>query len=71
MNYTAPIDLTECLYRLLDDLEQGVNRADTKLDSAMTKMRKFIRQTEESGSGWCIIILIIVLMILLLVAILI
>ncbi|KAH9836334.1 syntaxin 6, N-terminal-domain-containing protein [Rhodofomes roseus] len=55
---------------MLDDLEQGVDRSGSKLDSAMTRMKRFIRQTEETKSGWCIIILIIVLMILLLLVIL-
>ncbi|KAE9407916.1 hypothetical protein BT96DRAFT_954253 [Gymnopus androsaceus JB14] len=49
----------------------GVDRTDSKLSDAMRKMRKFIRQSEERGSGWCVVILIIVLMVLLLVAILI
>lgn len=31
---------------MLDDLEQGVDRTDTKLNDAMRKMRKFIRDTE-------------------------
>lgn len=31
---------------MLEDLEQGVDKADTKLNSAMKKMRKFIRDTE-------------------------
>ncbi|KIJ61831.1 hypothetical protein HYDPIDRAFT_183042 [Hydnomerulius pinastri MD-312] len=51
---------------MLDDLEQNVDRTDTKLSSAMRKMRKFVRDTEETKSGWCITILIIVLLILLL-----
>ncbi|KAJ7266962.1 t-SNARE [Mycena haematopus] len=51
---------------LLDDLEQGVDRTDTKLSDAMQRMRKFLRQSEEKGSGWCIIFLIIVLTVLLL-----
>ncbi|KAI1788671.1 t-SNARE [Ganoderma leucocontextum] len=55
---------------LLDDLERGVDRSDTKLSTAMSKMRKFIRQTEETKSGWCIVFLIIVLMALLLAVIL-
>jgi t-SNARE complex subunit (syntaxin) len=56
---------------MLDDLERNVDRTDSKLADAMKKMRKFMRETEERGSGWCIILLIIVLMILLLVVILI
>ncbi|KAF5389668.1 hypothetical protein D9757_004091 [Collybiopsis confluens] len=55
---------------MLDDLEQGVDRTDSRLSGAMRKLRKFARQSEERGSGWCIVILIIVLMVLLLVAIL-
>ncbi|EMD35523.1 hypothetical protein CERSUDRAFT_116261 [Gelatoporia subvermispora B] len=55
---------------LLDDLERGVDQTDTKLNSAMQRMRKFIRQTEETKSGWCIVILIVVLMALLLAVIL-
>lgn len=50
---------------MLDDLEHGVDRTDSKLSSAMSKMQKFIRQSEEKGSGWCILILIIILIILL------
>ncbi|KAH7098863.1 t-SNARE [Auriculariales sp. MPI-PUGE-AT-0066] len=56
---------------MLTDLESGVDRAEGKLAGAMTKMKKFIRETEETKSGWCITILIIVLCILLLVAVLI
>ncbi|KAH8101171.1 t-SNARE [Cristinia sonorae] len=56
---------------MLDDLEQGVDRSDAKLNTAMRKMKKFIRQTEETKSGWCIGILIVVLMLLLLAVILI
>ncbi|TCD70692.1 hypothetical protein EIP91_002067 [Steccherinum ochraceum] len=55
---------------MLDDLEQGIDRTDSKLSSAMQRMKKFVRQTEETKSGWCIIILIIVLMLLLLAVIL-
>ncbi|KAF8870659.1 snare protein TLG1/Syntaxin [Infundibulicybe gibba] len=55
---------------LLDDLEQGVDRTDTKLSDAMRRMRRFLRQSEERGSGWCIVILIIVLIALLLAVIL-
>ncbi|KAJ6588849.1 hypothetical protein B0H19DRAFT_1101457 [Mycena capillaripes] len=51
---------------MLDDLERGVDQTDTKLNDAMRRMRKFLRQSEEKGSGWCIIILIIVLTVLLL-----
>ncbi|KAF9467821.1 snare protein TLG1/Syntaxin [Collybia nuda] len=55
---------------LLDDLEQGVDQTDSKLNDAMLKMRKFLRQSEERGSGWCIVILIIILMVLLIAVIL-
>ncbi|KAK7032607.1 hypothetical protein VNI00_012870 [Paramarasmius palmivorus] len=44
---------------MLDDLERNVDRTDSKLADAMKKMRKFMRETEERGSGWCIILLII------------
>ncbi|CAL1699264.1 unnamed protein product [Somion occarium] len=55
---------------MLSDLERGVDHTDSKLNTAMSRMKKFIRQTEETKSGWCIIILIIVLMALLLAVIL-
>lgn len=55
---------------MLDDLEQGVDQTDSKLSDAMRKMRKFLRDSEERGSGWCIVILIIVLIILLIAVIL-
>ncbi|PIL23550.1 hypothetical protein GSI_14863 [Ganoderma sinense ZZ0214-1] len=55
---------------MLEDLERGVDNSDAKLSTAMSKMRKFIRQTEETKSGWCIVFLIIVLMALLLAVIL-
>ncbi|KAJ7064867.1 t-SNARE [Mycena amicta] len=54
---------------MLDDLEQGVDRTDTKLNGAMRRMRKFIRQSEEKGSGYCVVILIIILAVLLLLVI--
>jgi len=56
---------------MLDDLETGVARSDQKLGDAMKRMRKFLRDTEETKSGWCIIILIIILLALLLAVILI
>lgn len=34
------------LLRMLEDLEQGVDRADTKLSGAMKRMKKFVRDTE-------------------------
>ncbi|KAI0350856.1 hypothetical protein OH77DRAFT_1412298 [Trametes cingulata] len=55
---------------MLDDLERGVDHSDAKLNNAMKRMRNFIRQTEETKSGWCIVILIIILMALLLAVIL-
>jgi len=55
---------------LLEDLEQNVDHTDTKLSGAMRKMRQFLRDSEERGSGWCIVILIIVLAALLLAVIL-
>lgn len=36
----------EC--RMLDDLERGVDRSDSRLQDAMKKMRKFVRDTEGS-----------------------
>ncbi len=33
-------------FRMLEDVERGVDRSDAKLSSAMSRMRKFIRQTE-------------------------
>ncbi|KAF8549653.1 hypothetical protein OG21DRAFT_1599087 [Imleria badia] len=56
---------------MLDDLERNVDRSDSKLDSAMRKMKKFIRDTEDTKSGWCITFLIIILVILLVAVILI
>ncbi|KAF8842397.1 hypothetical protein BDN67DRAFT_965714 [Paxillus ammoniavirescens] len=55
---------------ILDDLEHNVDRTDTKLNTAMRKMRKFIRDTEETKSGWCITILVVVLLILLMAVVL-
>ncbi|KAN0131598.1 t-SNARE [Lactarius tabidus] len=55
---------------MLDDLDRGVDRTDSKLSDAMRKMRKFVRETEETKSGWCIVILIVVLLILLVAVIL-
>jgi len=56
---------------MLDDLEQGVTHSDHKLSAAMKRMRKFVRDTEETKSGWCIIVLIVILLALLLAVILI
>jgi len=50
---------------MLDDLDRNVDRTDSKLSDAMRKMRKFVRETEETKSGWCIVFLIVVLLILL------
>ncbi|PPQ87649.1 hypothetical protein CVT25_011487 [Psilocybe cyanescens] len=55
---------------MLTDLEQNVDQTDQKLGDAMRRMRKFLRDSEEKGSGWCIIILMVVLMALLLAVIL-
>lgn len=55
---------------MLEDVERGVENSSTKLDGAMKRMRKFIHDTEETKSGWCIIILIVVLLALLLAVIL-
>ncbi|KAH9973817.1 t-SNARE [Lactifluus volemus] len=50
---------------MLGDLDRNVDRTDSKLSDAMRRMRKFIRETEETKSGWCVAILIVVLLILL------
>jgi len=55
---------------MLDDLDHGVDRTSNKLSDAMHRMRKFVRETEERRSGWCITILIAVLLVLLLAVIL-
>ncbi|TFK26619.1 hypothetical protein FA15DRAFT_667318 [Coprinopsis marcescibilis] len=55
---------------MLDDLEQNVDRTGDKVNDGMRRLRKFLRDSEEKGSGWCIIILIIVLAALLLAVIL-
>lgn len=55
---------------MLDDLERGTDRTQDKVSDGMRKLRKFIRDSEEKGSGWCIIFLIIVLAALLLAVIL-
>ena len=62
--------LITVLSRMLDDLEQEVDQTDSKLSEAMRKLRKFLRDSEERGSGWCITILILILMILLIAVIL-
>lgn len=55
---------------MLDDLDRGVDRSESKLADAMKKMKKFMRDTEETKSGWCIVILIIILLALLMAVIL-
>jgi len=55
---------------MLGDLEQNVDKSQTKLDSSMKKLQKFLRDIEETRSGWCIVILIIILVVLLLLVIL-
>lgn len=55
---------------MLDDLEQNVDKTDTKLSDSMRRLRKFLRDSEEKGSGWCIVILMLVLLALLLAVIL-
>ncbi|KIM46835.1 hypothetical protein M413DRAFT_440410 [Hebeloma cylindrosporum] len=55
---------------MLTDLEENVDHTDDKLSDAMRRMRKFLRDSEEKGSNWAIIILMVVLMALLLAVIL-
>ncbi|KAF9480585.1 hypothetical protein BDN70DRAFT_877419 [Pholiota conissans] len=55
---------------MLTDLERGVDQSEGKMSDAMRRMRRFLRDSEEKGSGWCIIILMVVLMALLLAVIL-
>jgi syntaxin 6 len=55
---------------MLDDLEQNVDRSEDKMSSAMRRLRKFLRDSEDSKSNWCIMILVFVLMVLLLAVIL-
>lgn len=50
---------------MLDEMERGVDDTDSRLNDAMRRMKRFVRQTEAKGSGWCIIILTIILLILL------
>jgi len=50
---------------MLGDLDRHVDQTDSKLSDAMRRMRKFVREIEETKSGWCIAILIVVLLILL------
>ncbi|KAH6917995.1 t-SNARE [Coprinopsis sp. MPI-PUGE-AT-0042] len=55
---------------MLDDLERGVDRTQDKVSDGMRRLRKFLRDSEEKGSGYCVIFLVIVLMALLLAVIL-
>ena len=55
---------------MLTDLEQNVDHSDSKLTDAMRRLRKFLRDSEERGSNWCIVILMFVLLALLLAVIL-
>jgi len=55
---------------MLDDVGHRVDRTESKLGGAMHRMQRFIRETEEKKSGWCITILIIILCVLLLAVIL-
>ena len=55
---------------MLDDLEQNVDRSGNKISIAMRRLRKFLCDSEDSKSNWCIMILVIVLMALLLAVIL-
>ena len=55
---------------MLTDLEQNVDHSDSKLNDAMRRLRQFLRDSEERGSNWCIVILIVVLLALLLAVIL-
>ena len=41
----VPIRWLMC-YRMLGDLDRGVDRTDSKLSDAMRRMRKFVRETE-------------------------
>jgi syntaxin 6 len=51
---------------MLEDLEEGVDRSESKLGTAMDRMKRFMRETEETKSGWLVIGLVIVLFVLLL-----
>lgn len=50
---------------MLEDLDRHVDSTDTKLNTAMRRLRRFVHETEDTKSGWCITFLIIVLIILL------
>ena len=51
---------------MLEDLESGVDRSESKLGNAMRRVRRFVSDTEQTKSGWCITGLVIVLVLLLL-----
>jgi syntaxin 6 len=55
---------------MLTELEQNADQSDNKLNDAMRRLRKFLRDSEEKGSNWCILILMVVLSALLLAIIL-
>jgi len=55
---------------MLDEVESGVDGAESKLREAMGRMRRFMRETEEKKSGWCVLILVVVLIALLLLVVL-
>lgn len=40
------LSTSDLMYRMLVDLERNVDHTDSKLNDAMRRMRKFIRQTE-------------------------
>ena len=49
----VPIRRLTC-YRMLDDLDRGVDRTDSKLSDAMRRMRKFVREIE--GQLRCLLV---------------
>jgi len=55
---------------MLDDLEANVDSTDSKLQKNLKRLKQFVRETEETKSGWCIGILVVILMVLLLMVIL-
>ena len=55
---------------MLDNLEQNVDRSENKMSSAMRRLRKFLRESDDFKSNCCIMILVFVLMALLLAVIL-
>ncbi|EJC99292.1 uncharacterized protein FOMMEDRAFT_148802 [Fomitiporia mediterranea MF3/22] len=46
---------------LLGDLEHNVDHTETKLNKSLRRLQRFVRETEETKSGWCIAILIVIL----------